>query len=255
MDAARLLEEKCREFSVEGTVVQIHPGPGRHDLRVQARRRREIQPHHRPRRRPLPRDAGRVGPDRSHPRQVDRRHPDSEPASRDDHAARTARVRRLHALDVEAHDGARQDDSRRAVRQRPRDDAAPAHRRIDRRRQVGQRQRDDQQHPLPRDARRRALHHDRPEAARARDVRGHPAPADAGRRRSEAGGERAALGRARDGRALQDARRARRAQHRSVQPQHARRRWPSSKDAKAAGRHRAARRCPTSSSSSTSWRT
>jgi S-DNA-T family DNA segregation ATPase FtsK/SpoIIIE len=27
MDAAKLLEEKCREFSVEGTVVQIHPGP------------------------------------------------------------------------------------------------------------------------------------------------------------------------------------------------------------------------------------
>ncbi|MGE4066895.1 MAG: DNA translocase FtsK [Vicinamibacterales bacterium] len=27
MDAARNLEEKCREFSVEGTVVQIHPGP------------------------------------------------------------------------------------------------------------------------------------------------------------------------------------------------------------------------------------
>ncbi|MEO8481784.1 MAG: DNA translocase FtsK [Acidobacteriota bacterium] len=26
-DAARLLEDKCREFSVEGTVVQIHPGP------------------------------------------------------------------------------------------------------------------------------------------------------------------------------------------------------------------------------------
>jgi S-DNA-T family DNA segregation ATPase FtsK/SpoIIIE len=27
MDAARLLEEKCREFAVEGAVVQIHPGP------------------------------------------------------------------------------------------------------------------------------------------------------------------------------------------------------------------------------------
>jgi DNA segregation ATPase FtsK/SpoIIIE, S-DNA-T family len=27
MDAARLLEEKCHEFSVAGTVVQIHPGP------------------------------------------------------------------------------------------------------------------------------------------------------------------------------------------------------------------------------------
>jgi len=27
MDSARLLEEKCREFSVDGSVVQIHPGP------------------------------------------------------------------------------------------------------------------------------------------------------------------------------------------------------------------------------------
>ena len=27
MEAARLLEEKCREFAVEGTVSQIHPGP------------------------------------------------------------------------------------------------------------------------------------------------------------------------------------------------------------------------------------
>jgi DNA segregation ATPase FtsK/SpoIIIE, S-DNA-T family len=27
MEGARLLEDKCREFSVEGTVVQIHPGP------------------------------------------------------------------------------------------------------------------------------------------------------------------------------------------------------------------------------------
>ena len=27
MNSARLLEEKCREFSVEGSVVQIHPGP------------------------------------------------------------------------------------------------------------------------------------------------------------------------------------------------------------------------------------
>jgi hypothetical protein len=41
-----LLEEKCREFSVEGSVVQIHPGPGRHDLRVQAGRRREVQQDH-----------------------------------------------------------------------------------------------------------------------------------------------------------------------------------------------------------------
>ena len=67
---------------------------------------------------------------------------------------------------------------------------------------------------------RRADDHDRSEAARARDVRGDPAPAHAGRRRSQEGGERAALGRARDGGALQDARGRRRAQHRAVQPEH-----------------------------------
>ena len=72
--------------------------PGRHDLRVQAGRRREIQQDHRPGRRPLPRDAGRVGPDRSHPRQIDGRHPDSEPEPRADFAARAARVGRLQAL-------------------------------------------------------------------------------------------------------------------------------------------------------------
>jgi len=27
MEAARQLEEKCREFAVEGQVAQIHPGP------------------------------------------------------------------------------------------------------------------------------------------------------------------------------------------------------------------------------------
>ena len=41
-------------------------------------------------------------------------------------------------------------------------------RRLDRHRQVGQRERDALEHPLPRDAGRRALHHGRPEAARAR---------------------------------------------------------------------------------------
>ena len=51
-------------------------------------------------------------------------------------------------------------------------------------------------------------------------VRGHPSPADACRRRSEAGGERSAVGRPRDGGALQDARGGRRPQHRAVQPQH-----------------------------------
>ena len=47
---------------------------------------------------------------------------------------------------------------------------------------------------------------------------------------TEAGRQRAAMGRARDGRAVQDARRERRAQHRAVQPQHPR------GDARAGGR-------------------
>ena len=97
MDSARLLEEKCREFSVEGLGGPDSPGPGRHHLRVQARRRREVLEGDRPVGRPVPGDAGRVGADRSHPRQVHRRHPDSQSQPRGHLAARAARVRRLHA--------------------------------------------------------------------------------------------------------------------------------------------------------------
>ncbi len=102
MDGARLLEEKCREFSVEGTRRADSSRPGRHDLRVQAGRRREVLEDHRPRRRPVSRDAGRVGADRSHSRQVDRRHPDPESHARADLAARAARIRVVPPLDVEA---------------------------------------------------------------------------------------------------------------------------------------------------------
>ena len=79
MDAARLLEEKCREFSVEGSVVQIHPGPVVTTFEFKPDAGVKYQQGHRPRRRSVPGDEGRVGPHRSHPRQVDRRHPDSEP--------------------------------------------------------------------------------------------------------------------------------------------------------------------------------
>ncbi len=56
----------------------------RDDLRVQAGRRGEVQQDHRPGRRPLSGDAGRVRPDRSHTGQVHGRHPDSQPESRAD---------------------------------------------------------------------------------------------------------------------------------------------------------------------------
>ena len=231
------------------------PRPGRHDVRVQARRRRQVQQDHRAGRRPVPGDAGRVGPDRSHSGKVHGRHPDSQPESRADLDARPARVGGLPPLDVPAHARARQDHPRRAVRQRPGDDAAPADRRLDRHGQVGQRERDALEHPLPRDARRSPADHDRPEAARARDVRGHPAPADAGGRRSQARGERAALGGARDGRALQDARGRRRPQHRAVQPQHQDRHDRESGARSSTRTASRSRPCPSSSCSSTSWRT
>jgi S-DNA-T family DNA segregation ATPase FtsK/SpoIIIE len=57
MDAARQLEEKCRDSS----------GPGRHHLRVQAGRRGEVQQGHQSGRRSVPGDAGRIGAHRPHP--------------------------------------------------------------------------------------------------------------------------------------------------------------------------------------------
>ena len=168
MEGARLLEEKCREFAVEGAVAQIHPGPGRHDVRVQAGRGREIRQDYEPRRRSLPRDAGRIGADRSHPRKVDRRHPDSQSDARADLPSRAAAVGDVSALGLEADARARQDDSRRTVHDRPRDDAAPVDCGVDGHGQIGRDQLDAVEHPLPRDARRGPAHHDRPEARRAR---------------------------------------------------------------------------------------
>ncbi len=70
---------------------------GRHDVRVQARRRRQVLQGDRPRRRPVSRDAGRVGADRSHSWQGDGRHSDSQSESRRHLAARAARVGHLRA--------------------------------------------------------------------------------------------------------------------------------------------------------------
>ena len=226
--------------------------PGGHDLRVQARRRREVQQGHRAGRRSVPGDEGRIGAHRPDSRQVHGRHPDPEPEPRGDLAARAARVGRLPALGVEADHRARQDHPRRAVHGRSGDDAAPADRRFDRHRQVGRAERDAHQHALPRHARRRAADHDRPQAARARDVRGHPAPADAGGRRSEEGGQRAALGGARDGGALQaPGRRSASATSSSTTATSGN--MLEHKEVPTAPRRPGC--CPSSSSSSTSWPT
>ncbi len=173
MDAARLLEEKCREFSVEGAVVQIHPGPvvttfefkpdagvkyskvtGLADDLCLAMQAESVL---------IERIPGKstVG--------IQIPNPNREAIS----------LRELLESDTyqrsafEAHARAGQDDSRRAVHGGSRDDAAPAHRGIDRHRQIRRPQLDAHEHPVPRDAGRRAADHDRPEAPRAGDVRGH----------------------------------------------------------------------------------
>ena len=252
MDGARLLEEKCREFSVEGSVAQIHPGPVVTTF--------EFKP-----------DAGvkyskvtGLADDlclamRAESVLIDRIPGKSTVGIQIPNATRE-QISLRELLESEAY---RRSTSkltialgkthpRRAVHGGSRRDAAPAHRGLDGLRQVGRHQRHAHEHPVPLDARRCADDHDRSQAPRARDVRGHPAPAHAGRRRSEAGVERPALGRPRDGRALQDARRRGRPEHRAVQPQHPARHH---REAHAAGGRASRSRSPSSSSSSTSWPT
>ena len=107
MDGARHLEEKCREFSVEGSVVQIHPGPVVTTYEFKPDAGVKSQQGHRSCRRPLPGDAGRVGADRSDPGQVHGRNSDPESESRADLDARAARSGGVQAIGLEADARAR----------------------------------------------------------------------------------------------------------------------------------------------------
>ena len=155
MDSARQLEDKCREFSVEGNVVQILPGPVvttyefKPDAGVKYSKITGLSEDL-----SLAMRAESVLIDRI-PGQEHGRHPDPEPGARVDLAARAARVGAVPQVELEARHRARQDDPRRAVRQRPGDDAASAHRRIHGHGQVGRPERDADQHPVPRHARTR----------------------------------------------------------------------------------------------------
>ena len=219
MDGARLLEEKCREFSVEGSVVQIHPGPvvttyefkpdagvkyskitGLADDLCLAMQAESVL---------IDRIPGKstVG--------IQIPNPNRELISMRELLEADAYKRSASKLTLALG---------KTIHGEPfvSDLATMPHLLIaglDRHRQIRQRERDALEHPLPRDAGRRPADHDRPQAARAGDVRRDSTSADAGGRRSEAGGERAALGRPRDGRAVQDPRGRRRPQHRAVQPQ------------------------------------
>ena len=165
MDGARLLEEKCREFSVEGTVVQIHPGPvvttfefkpdagvkyskitGLADDLCLAMQAESVL---------IDRIPGKstVGIQIPNPNREQislRELLESEVYRRSTSKLTLALGKTIHGEPFVS---------------RPRDDAAPADRRIDRHRQVGRPERDADQHPLSRHAGRCAADHDRSRSA------------------------------------------------------------------------------------------
>ncbi len=153
MESARLLEEKCREFAVEGAVVQIHPGPvvttfefkpdagvkysrvtGLADDLCLAMQAESVL---------IERIPGKstVG--------IQIPNPNREPISlrellESDTYQRSASKVTL-ALGKTIHG--------EPLRRGPRHDASPAHRGLDRHRKIGRAQRDADEHPVPRDAR------------------------------------------------------------------------------------------------------
>ena len=141
MEGARLLEEKCREFSVEGSVAQIHPGPVvttyefKPDAGVKYSKITGLADDL-----CLAMQAESVLIDRI-PGKSTGRHPDPESAPRVISMRELLEADAYKRSGVEADARARQDDPRRAFRQRSRDDAAPADRRFHRHRQVGERER------------------------------------------------------------------------------------------------------------------
>ncbi len=118
-----------------------------------------------------------------------------------------------------AHARARQGHQRQVRGGRSAADAASPHRRHDRFGQVGRHQRDGAEPRLQGEAGRGPPHHGRPEDARAVGLPGHPAPALPGGHGHEGRGQCTALVRRGDGSPLPPHGRARRAQHRRLQPQ------------------------------------
>ena len=199
---AAQLVEALGHFGVEARVIGMVAGPAHHPLRAAPRARHQGRQGRPAQGRPRLR-AGRLRHPhpRADPRQAggrrrgaERAPPDRPPGRRD-----AAAARRLVAADRLARQGRRGPRDRR----RPGQDAAPARRGHDRRGQVRRRQRDAREHPAPRHAARGPAGARRPQAGRAQPLRLDPAPAHARDHVAEAGRDRAAEPRARDGAALQ----------------------------------------------------
>ena len=193
------------------------PRPHGHHLRVQARSRREILARHRPGRRPVPGHARRKHFDRAHARQKHGRHPGAEPRERNHSPARRDRERNLRPRAFAAHARHGQGHQWPHRDRRSGLDAARAHRRFHGIGQIRGHQRHDHEPALSHHAAAGAAHPGRSQARGAGHVRGHPASLHAHHHRAQAGRQRAAQCRARNGAAPEAAGLAQRAQHRPVQ--------------------------------------
>ena len=99
---AQALTQKLAEFAVTGQVTQNQPRAGGDHLRVSSRSGREAQPYHQPGGRPLPSGQGGVDPNRSHPRQIHRRHRSPQPQAGNHCLARHHRVAGVRRLQLQA---------------------------------------------------------------------------------------------------------------------------------------------------------
>ena len=154
-EEAKVLVEKCAEFDVRGQVVQINPGPDGHNVRVQARGRRQVFARDRAGRRPVPGDAGRKHPHRAHGRQEHGGHPGAQPRARDHSPARRAGVGDFCQVEGAAHAGHGQGHQRAHRDRRSGFHAARADRRLDRIGQIGGHQRHDHEPAVSAPRRRR----------------------------------------------------------------------------------------------------
>ena len=139
-DIAGRIKSKFEEFNVLGIVVQINPGPVvttfefKPEAGIKYSRITTLT------RRPLPRPAGRIDPDRAHSRQADRRHRSAEHQARSDQPAPDSGIGRVPEFALAPDHLAGQGHQRPHQSGGARIHAAPADRRLHR---LGQ-ERDDQ---------------------------------------------------------------------------------------------------------------
>ena len=223
-------------------------GPVGHPLRARARPRREGRPRHQPPQGHRLRDgvARRAHPG-ADPRPAGHRRRGAQHRPPDRRPRRHPRLARGQAGHAPARGGRGPRHQRQGRDDEPGHDAAPPHRRRHRCGQVELPQLDHHLDPHALHARPGAHDPRRPEARRDGPVRPPAAPAHPGGHQPEEGGQRAGLGRARDGAPLRPPRRGRLPRHHRLQRRLRPRRPARRRVAERRGAAHASRGCRSSS--------